>query len=132
MEPKINYKPDWLSKLQLLARVTSLILIFFWVLMVMFMEAMLNRPAPVKDYIILASFSIYVIGLLIGFKWEGLGGLISSSYLVLVLINTINGNFNAGFYVWILVFMLPGIFFLLYWYFHRKLDRNHTISKHMK
>ena len=131
----IKNKTNWLGNLRLLARITSLILIFFYVPMIIFMGLFINRPAPASDYIILASCSIYVIGLLIGFKWEGLGGIISIGFLVTVLIylNYYTGShhvgtFNRGIYVVIFILMIPCILYILFWFFHRKLEINHTKS----
>lgn len=133
----IKNKPNWLGNLRLIAGITSLILIFFYVPMVILMGLLINRPAPASDYIILASCSIYVIGLLIGFKREGLGGLISFGFLVIVIIYLIyyctgphyDGKLNGGICIVIFILMIPCILFILFWYFHRKLEINHTKSE---
>jgi hypothetical protein len=72
-------------------------------------------------------FGIYFIGLLIGFKWEGLGGLFCLSCLMIFLCYSIV-FMNLGEGIWLLTFsiifsMVPCIFYLLSWNFRRKAER---------
>jgi hypothetical protein len=133
MENSINNKPAWLRSLRLSARVISLFLIVCFAALVIGMGLLFNRHAPSGDYIILGSCSIYVIGLLIGFKWERLGGSISLTYLSIILIGLIVSNISGppvdsfiGVYIGIFILMIPCILFILSWYYHRKLKMNHS------
>jgi dolichyl-phosphate-mannose--protein O-mannosyl transferase len=121
-----NHKLIWLRNLRLSARITSIIFIIYFTLFVFFMSAMFNKPAPASDYIVLTSCSIYVIGLLIGFKWEFLGGLISIGFLAIALIYSIYWDINSNFYnrnyiiyIGIFILMIPCILYIISWYFHR-------------
>jgi hypothetical protein len=133
MENTFDIQPVWLKNLRVLARIISIIFIIIYSLLITVMGLMFNRPAPASDYIALASCSIYVIGLLICFKWERLGGLISSGFLVIALIYMIyydtgsnyDGTFNVGIYIGIFILAIPCILHFISWYFHRRLEINH-------
>ena len=129
----INNKPTWPRILRQSARIISLLFIGPFALLIIAMGFMFNRPAPTSDYIKLASCSIYVLGLLIGFKWEGLVGLISLVYLFIILMFMILPNIKeppvhsfVGVYIGIFILMIPCILHILSWYFHRKFEMNHS------
>jgi len=133
MAKTINDEPNWLENHRLIARVISIVFITIFSAFVIIMGLMMNRPAPASDYISLASCCIYVIGLLISFKWERLGGLISSGFLVIALIYMIyydtgsyyDGTFNVGIYIGIFILAIPCILHFISWHFHRKFEINH-------
>jgi hypothetical protein len=133
MESTTDDQPDWLGKLRLVARVISIVFIIIFSAFVILMGLMMNRPAPASDYIALASCSTYVIGLLIGFKLERLGGLISLGFVITSIIYFIywdsgshnDGTFNIEIYIGTIVLTFPCILYLLSWYFHKKLVINH-------
>jgi len=136
MESTINDEPNWLGNLRLIARVISIVFIIFFSAFVILMGLMMNRPAPASDYIVLASCSTYILGLLIGFKCERLGGLISLGFVVTAIIYNIywnSGSRNYGtwdsseYFMLFFLFslMTPCILYLLSWFFHKKLEINH-------
>ena len=96
------------------------------------MGAMFNKPAPASDYIVLASCSVYLIGLLIGFKWELLGGLISLGFLVIAIIYFIYYESNYRIYILIFILMIPCILYIISWYFHREFEINHILHENSK
>jgi hypothetical protein len=136
MNNTINDRPRWLGNLRLIARVISIVFIIIFSEVIMVMGFMMNRPAT-SDYILLASCSTYVIGLLIGFKLEGLGGIISLGFVVTAIIYSIywdsgsryDGTFNIGIYIQLIVLLIPCILYFLSWYFHRKFEINHQITE---
>ncbi|GAA4321453.1 hypothetical protein GCM10023115_49010 [Pontixanthobacter gangjinensis] len=65
-----------------------------------------------------------MLGLIIAYKYEGLGGLISCLALLLAMI--LNGVLDLKF---LLLIFPPGFIYLIYWYFSKK-DR--LIARRMK
>lgn len=116
-----------LKKLRLAARIIAILFILPYSVIVIIMGMMFNKPAAVTDYLILSSCSIYVIGLLIAFKYEGLGGLISLLFVITALIyftistaiNSYAGN-SIKFTLLLFSLILPPALFLLYWTIKKK------------
>ena len=77
-------------------------------------------------------FGIYFIGLLIGFKWEFLGGLISIVFLVIAIIYFIYYESNYRIYILIFILMIPCILYIISWYFHREFEINHILHENSK
>jgi len=128
MESSDQNKPQALKILRLSARIISILLIPFCVFGALVWAFMLNPKvgsnyAPLKDYLIVFSIGIYIIGLLIGFKWELWGALISLLWFVAVLIYLI--YFNSGITIFYLsILLVPCILYMLSWYLHREFRIN--------
>ncbi len=81
----------------------------------------------IRFIIFIFGFGIYYIGLLIGFRWEALGGLLSLlSLLVMYLHFIVFEDLGEG--IWLLSIALlsgiiPGFFYLLSWNHCRKACR---------
>jgi hypothetical protein len=118
-----------LSNLRSATRMASVGCAIVYSIMVLMMAMMFQTPAAWTDYLILVSSAIYLIGLLISFKSEGLGGSISMAYLLIVLIYLfISGigkpaNDLAIVYAGILFFMFPALLNILYWFLGRESEK---------
>lgn len=76
----------------------------------------LSGITDIKEIITFICFPLLtIIGLALAYKWEGLGGLISS--LALLTAMAINKIADPKFFFLILP---PGILYLVYWYLNRK------------
>lgn len=135
MGNSINNKPKWLKVLRLSARIISVAFIIAFTFFLFITGAMLNQPAPASDYIQLASCTIYVIGLLVCFKWERMGALISIGFLAIALIFLFSEDTKYNFgktyneiYTWVLILMIPCVLYLVSWYFHRKYETKKSIE----
>jgi hypothetical protein len=122
VEANTRTKPLWLKILRWIARILALLFIAF--ILVMFIgeggtwSQPKNLPLGVRDYGLLSLFGLYVIGLIIGWWREGLGGLISLVFIVaLIVILLSEGDYQLTYFY---IMLLPDILYLLSWCFHRK------------
>lgn len=81
-----------------------------------------------RGYFVIYVFCIYFIGLLIGFKWEALGGLLSLLSLMIVYFYSIV-FMKLGEGIWVMSFSvlfgtIPCIFYFLSWYFRKSIGRD--------
>jgi hypothetical protein len=104
------------------ARITAILIAAFCLLM-FFGEGIQDHspnaiPLVTRDYIILSLWALFIIGLIIGLWWEGLGGLISLVFMVThIVILQIEKGIPVIFYF----LLVPGILYLLSWFYHRRL-----------
>jgi len=126
METAIQNKPVWLSIIRWSARIVALF--FAITLFLMFFGEDMSpiiRLASLfdKHYFLMSLWILTPIGYLIGLWKEGLGGLISLvSTLTHILFLSREGFGDAIFifYLFLSILLIPGILYLLYWYFNRK------------
>jgi hypothetical protein len=118
MESTMNHKPVWLSILRWTARIISLLVVAF--LLIMFIgESMGNNsrmPLTSRDYFIFILFGITMVGLVIGLWFEFHGGLISLlSTLTHIIFLSREGHVLLFFYL----MLIPSILYLISWYFSK-------------
>jgi hypothetical protein len=118
-------RPIWLKILRWCARIIAILFVAFILMMFIgeggFWSQPKGLPLRMRDYVLLSLFGLYVAGLVIGLWREGLGGLISLAFIVThIVILSAEGIKNLTYFY---VMLLPGILYLLSWYFHRRLIR---------
>jgi hypothetical protein len=120
-----RFIPSWLKNLRLAARLSSVLVIAGTIIYVVReisalhpLEAGTIHP-PLDDYITYSSTAIYILGLLIAFKKELLGSLVSILWLLTSIVYTMHYSIVNP-YLWIL--FIPPILYILSWYFHQKLS----------
>ena len=80
-------------------------------------EQMVGEPLSTKDKITFAFFPLgTIVGLVLAWKWEGVGGLITVLAMIGLLI--IRPDLLSSFY-FIAIGMIPGLLFIGYWYLSR-------------
>jgi hypothetical protein len=119
MEALNPHKPAWLSILRWTARIIALLIVAF-LLMMFIGESMGNNAhfqLTSRDYFILSLFGITMVGLLIGLRFEFSGGLISliSTLTHIIFLST---EHHGGLFFFYLM-LIPGILYLLSWYFNK-------------
>ena len=87
MVTSIHQKTEKQKKIRIAAKRTGLIfaIIFSFLLIVMAAFPM-GKSNTAKDYIDIAIYGIYPLGLFLGLKWQGLGGLICIAGFIYVII----------------------------------------------
>jgi len=123
----MGINPD---KVRKTARTVALVYAIPGLLVLPFMLAFANRPWPLIDYLIAGLGALYIIGLFIGLKWQGIGGLLSLLLPVFEIIHVIIQQSEGGIsefylyalpsFVMFLTLMIPGIFYLISWNAMRK------------
>jgi|ERR1035438_3156372 hypothetical protein len=121
MESKNGNNPLWLTILRWVARIVAILFIAFILIMFIGEGGFTNFsqssiPLQARDYIILSLFGLYILGLVVGLVWEGLGGLISFGFMMtFIIVLVYYGKVPILFYI----FFLPSILFILSWYLHQ-------------
>jgi len=128
MESSDQNKPQGLKILRLSARIVSILFIPFCVLGALVLAVMLNPKggsnyAPLKDYLITFSIGVYILGLLIAFKWELLGAIVSLLWLIPAIIFLVVNNSGTA-VIYIIVLIIPCILFVLSWILHKEYKEN--------
>jgi hypothetical protein len=122
MEANTRNKPLWLTILRWAARVIAILFVTFFLVMFIGEGGIWSQPKDLplgmRDYALLSLYALFFIGLLIGLRWEGLGGLISLVFMAIHIVILASEGHNIVIFYF---FLLPGILYLLSWYFHRKL-----------
>jgi hypothetical protein len=122
MEAEIGKNPMWLSALRWSARVVAIIFIVFVLGMFIGEGGFWSHPKgalplTTRDYVLLSLFGLYVIGLIIGLWRELPGGILSLLFIGTHIIILLSEGFTRLTYFYLI--LLPGILYLLSWFFHR-------------
>ena len=96
----------------------------FCVLMALVMAFMLNPKAgsnyaPTRDYLITFSIIIYITGLLISFKREFWGSIVSLVWLLPATVYLLANHAGVGI-IFIIVLFVPCVLFILLWIAHKE------------
>ncbi len=100
--------------------------VFFLLFFGMFLMA--NRPLPPGDKITIALMGVYIIGLLLGLKWQILGGLLIFIFPVYHFVELFRYSWGTWSeysnpvltLAFILIMLVPGVLYLLAWYSGRR------------
>lgn len=97
------------------ARVWSLLLLLAAVLEIILPDPYAVSPVPLMDWIALGFWGLSILGLLLAWRWEALGGLIAIAGLLghYVIFRISRGVWFPNATLPILIFGLPGLIFLV-------------------
>lgn len=99
------------------ARIWSILIFVFVLLIVVTPDPYLVKPIPLTDWIELGFYGVTTLGLLLAWRWEVIGGAITIAGVLghEVVFRIIRGYWFPGLVTPTLLFMLPGILFLMCW-----------------
>lgn len=134
METSINQKAGKSKGLRITANRIGLVfgIVFSLIILLMAVFPMGKSPTS-KDYIYIAIYSIYPIGLFIGLKWKGIGGAICIAGFVYILVTMISESelsirssvYDTVFFVILfLIQMIPVTLYMISWYHFWKSKTN--------
>lgn len=87
-----------------------------------------NKPGPGLDTYTIITFVVWGIGLaalLLAIWKPGIGGLISLfSFIVFNILVAVNPNPDSSYTFGLLIFLLPSILFLLFWWLKKSAIKN--------
>jgi hypothetical protein len=113
--------------LRKIARIIALVYGIPLLLIIPVALAMANRPWPPSDYIFAGLSILYLVGLFLGLRWQGIGGLISIIFpvyqLLLMIADLIKGPSTGnpfGAFIIFLILSIPCILYLVSWSTSRK------------
>jgi dolichyl-phosphate-mannose--protein O-mannosyl transferase len=124
--------------IRIVAKSVGLVFAILFSLMLLVLAAFpMGNYNTTKDYIEIAILCIYPIGLFLGLKWQGLGGLISLAGFIYIVIRSViqyfpmksaSNNEIIFFVVLFLIQMIPVTLYLLSWYYHRNTETKYRIG----
>ena len=126
MKEPIKALPSYVITLRWIARIMGTTLVSFFLL---FFVAELFRDGGVPNlhnpYQIIAftSFFIAQIGILLAWRWEGMGGFLALTGMVLFVVFQYLWDKNPKIVFMFLIWIIPIIMFLYYWIRSKKLDQ---------
>ena len=117
-----NVLPRYVKIIRWIARIWSLV-IFAVVLMIIFSpDPHSTEPVPFEDWFLLSLWGVAVLGLLIGWHWELVGGIITIATMFLreVAWVILKGEWLLPFLIFWLAVIPPAILFMVAWGLERK------------
>jgi len=110
-----SVKPIILTILRWIARIWSILIFIVVLLVIIIPDPNVVKPVPLTDWVELGFYGLATLGLLLAWRWEGLGGGVT---ILGILGHTIVFRIFRG--VWfvqvlpIIIFGVPAILFLVY------------------
>lgn len=106
--------------LRWIARIWSLVVLVVALLIVILPDRYAVYPVPLTDWVLLSFYWIAILGLLIAWRWEALGGALVIAAVLgrAVAVYIIRGAWPFDFSslsILAVVFVLPGILYLVCW-----------------
>lgn len=114
--------PPWKNILRWVARVWSLLIFIFAAATVLTPDPYATEPVPLEDWFLLSLWGISVLGLLLAWRWELLGGTITIGTMFIreFAWMVLKGGWFANFLIIWLFLIPPAILFVI----TSQMDRN--------
>lgn len=121
---KANDLPRSVSIIRWIARIWSLV-IFIVVLMFIFSpDEQATGPVPFEDWFLLSFWGVAVLGLLVAWRWELVGGIITIATMFLRELAWVilKGGWMVNFLMIWLFILPPAVLFIVAWDLERKAE----------
>jgi hypothetical protein len=105
-----------------IARLWSLVILAFVVMMVVTPDPYATEPVPLEDWFLMGLWGLVLLWLLVAWRWELLGGIlaIATMFVRELAWVLIKGNWFPGFFILWATFLPPAVLFLIAWGLARK------------
>ena len=105
-----------------IARIWSILILLFVVLRIFIPDPYATEPVPAADWFLLSLWGVSILGLLVAWRWELIGGIITIATMFFreIMWIVLKGNWWVNFLIiWFFV-VPPAILFLVAWRLERK------------
>jgi hypothetical protein len=106
---------DKTFRFQFVARAVAVIFAFCFSAFFLFALAFTTRPWPLIDQVIGGLMVLYIVGLVLGLKQPGIGGLLTIILPVFEIINILISGFSISSLSFYLILLIPTILYFLSW-----------------
>ena len=115
-------KPRTLLLIRWIARIWSILVFVFVLLQIFTPDPYATQPVPLEDWFLLSLWGIAVLGLLVAWRWELAGGILTIAVMVLRELAWIvlKGAWLVNFLIVWLFLVPPAVLFLIAWRLERK------------
>ncbi len=105
-----------------IARIWSLAVFAFAVVWVLIPDPYATEPVPAADLFLLSLWGVAILGLLIAWRWELAGGVITIATMFIRELAWVilKGRWLAGFLIFWVVLVPPAVLFILAWRLERR------------
>lgn len=104
------------------ARLWSLVILAFVVMMVVTPDPYATEPVPLEDWLLMGLWGLVLLWLLVAWRWELVGGILALATMFVRELAwvLVKGNWMVSFLILWAAFVPPAILFLIAWGMDRK------------
>jgi hypothetical protein len=115
-------KPRTILVIRWIARIWSILVFVFVLLQIFTPDPYATQPVPLEDWFLLSLWGIAVLGLLVAWRWELAGGILTIAVMFLRELAWIvlKGAWLVNFLIVWLFLVPPAVLFLIAWGLERK------------
>ena len=108
------------------ARILSLILFLFVLVRIFTPDPTITEPVPAEDWFLLSLWGISILGLMVAWKWEVVGSIITIGTMFLreIVWVLLKGDWEVNFLIVWAIVLPPAILYLVAW----KLEKDENIE----
>jgi hypothetical protein len=108
--------------LRWIARIWSILVFAIALLKILTPDPYATEPVPALDWFLLSLLGVSILGLLIAWRWELVGGIVTISTMFLreIIWITLRGDWMISFLLFWIFIVPPAILFLAAWGLERK------------
>jgi hypothetical protein len=119
---KTNGVPISVGIVRWIARIWSMLVLAFVLFRILIPDPYATEPVPVVDWFLLSLWGVAVLGLLVAWRWELVGGIIAIVMMVMRELAWVilKGRWFVSFLIVWLFIVPPAILFLVAWGLERK------------
>ncbi len=105
-----------------IARIWSILVLAFVLFRILLPDPYATEPVPIVDWFLLSLWGVAVLGLLVAWRWELVGGIMAIVMMVMRELAWVilKGQWFVGFLIVWLFIVPPAILFLVVWGLERK------------
>ena len=107
--------PKNIKIIRWIARIWSLLIFAFAMVMVFFPDSSITEPIPFEDWFLLSLWGIAIIGLLAAWRWEWVGGIIAIAVMFFreVMWIILKGGWMINFLIFWFLIIPPAVLFMI-------------------
>ena len=109
-----------------IARIWSILVFVFTLLRIITPDPYATEPVPISDWFLLSLWGVAILGLLIAWRWELIGGIITISIMFVreLIWVVLKGDWWVNFLIFWSFVVPPAILFLVAWRLGRKTQKS--------
>ena len=109
-----------------IARIWSILVFVFTLLRIITPDPYATKPVPISDWFLLSLWGVAILGLLIAWRWELIGGIITISIMFVreLIWVVLKGDWWVNFLIFWSFVVPPAILFLVAWRLGRKTQKS--------
>jgi hypothetical protein len=118
----VQVMPRSVKIIRWIARIWSLLIFVFVVIRLFLPDPNATEPVPAEDWFLLSLWGVSVLGLLVAWRWEPVGAIITIASMLFreIMWVVLRGSWWVNFLLLWAVVLPPAVLFLIAWGLERK------------